>query len=149
MSRDVTKRITGKTEDGLEFSIIFMDDDYEEAISAYFEVESATRIIESINFFRRMSKEIAVGLFTPLSGKFKNQMEKLCIAAAASYPEVLSSDFIEKALNIPYNSYRVYATAKEHDSSRYLTLDDKKGISISLEGIRWLKVQLDEEDSTP
>ena len=88
------------------------------------------------------------GLFVPRDGEYKNQMEKICIAAAASYPRKLISEFIEKTLDIPFNSYKVYATAKEHDSSKYLSLDDKKGISISIDGILWLRNYMSTIDGT-
>ena len=68
--------------------------------------------------------------------------------AAASYPRKLISEFIEKTLDIPFNSYKVYATAKEHDSSKYLSLDDKKGISISIDGILWLRNYMSTIDGT-
>jgi hypothetical protein len=145
--KGVKKRIYGKTFGGTEFSIEYWTDDYEIAVNAFFEVEETSKIIEQINLFRIKTDEVRTGFYMPRKGEFKNQMEMLCIAAAASYPRVLSSEFIEKTLGIPYNSYKVYATAKEHGSSEYLSLDDKRGISISIDGIMWLKNHLETGDT--
>jgi hypothetical protein len=132
------KRISGKTELGNEFSVSFEDESQDDVILAYFEAESTISAIEIIEEFRKLAMEFELGLFVPSEG-FSNQMEKLCIAACASYPNTLPSDFIETRLEIPYNSYKVYATAKDHESSRYLTLDDNKGVEVSFEGILWTK----------
>jgi len=144
--KSIKKKIVGKTERGTEFSIHFCNENNTDVVGSYFEVEAMTVIIDQIIEFRSESDQVEFGLYAPHK-KVKTQMEKLCIAAAASYPKVLHSAFIEEILEIPFNSYKVYATAKEHDSSEYLTLDDKKGISISLDGIVWLKCHLEKGES--
>jgi hypothetical protein len=132
------KRIVTRSESGREFSVEFEGNNSVSIVTAYFEVEEVTRIIEQILNFRQMSTDNGFGFFIPNDSSL-NQMKKLCISAAASFPKVLLSEFIETKLGIPFNSYKVYATAKDHESSTYLELDDEKGISFSLDGIMWLK----------
>lgn len=132
------KRIATRSESGREFSVEFEGNNLVSIVTAYFEVEEVTGIIDQILNFRQISTDNGFGFFIPNDSSL-NQMKKLCISAAASFPKVLPAKFIEVELGIPFNSYRVYATAKEHESSIYLKLDDKKGLSISVDGVMWLK----------
>ncbi|MFW9889909.1 MAG: hypothetical protein ACFFER_17135 [Candidatus Thorarchaeota archaeon] len=131
------KRITTRIESGREFSIEFEGNDLLSILNAYFEAAAVCTIIEHIAQFRTISTDNGNGFFVPNDPSL-NQMRKLCISAAASFPKVLPSEFIETILGIPFNSYKVYATAKEHESSKYLELDENKGISFSLDGVSWL-----------
>ncbi|MHA1863235.1 MAG: hypothetical protein ACTSWA_05650 [Candidatus Thorarchaeota archaeon] len=134
----IRRKIVMKTESGKEFSIEIDRSNQSSMVDAYFELESTVVIIEHIEYFRQISTENGNGYFIPDDSSL-NQMKKLCLSAAASFPKTLSSKFIEETLEIPFNSYKVYATAREHESKHFLELDEDKGISFSSSGFSWLK----------
>jgi hypothetical protein len=135
---ETIRKIIGKRESGTEFSIEFKDTSRDAALSDYFELESIVEIIETIKELRQLCIEVEVGLYKPKEN-LSNQMRTLCLAAAASYPNVLSTEFVEDHLEILINSCKVYANAKMNESRIYLDLNEDKGIRISIEGILWVK----------
>ena len=138
----VRNRIYGKTDSGIEFSIEFRDRSTDWTVESYFELEATVLLINHIKKLRGMCHEATHGLYIP-KDEPSNQMRKLCLATAASYPKTLPLDFIENQLGIPYNSYKVYVSARDYESRNYLSIDENKGISISIEGVLWTRSFLD------
>lgn len=132
----IRKRIIGKTKGDTKFSIEFGGQAPADAVQAFMEVERVARLTDIFKLLRKLCKETEKGLFIPTEQP-SNQIETICLSAAASYPFTLPEKFIEKELGIPFNSYKVYATAREHDSSDCLSLDDSKGVNITLDGVVW------------
>ncbi len=132
----IRKRITGKTDEETAFSVEFGNQTSEEVTRAFMDAERIARATDIIKLLRRLCNNTDEGAFIP-KGSLSNQMKTVCLSAAASYPVTLTKNSIEKKLKIPFNSYKVYVTAKKHDSSRYLSLDKNNGVSISLDGVIW------------
>lgn len=137
-------RIKGITENGFSYEIEFQSLDNEEMIvQSFLSMESLLERISLVKRLRQKCKFHDIGLYVPTEKKLTQDIH-LCLSASASYPNELSRQFIEDALEIPYNSYKVYASAKEYDSSQYLTLTPNKGIKISLDGVVWTASALPE-----
>lgn len=137
------KKIITKRESGKEFSIEYEIDEPSLVIDSYFQLEKTVEIIDYIEYFRQMATDNGMGFFIPKDSSL-NQMKRLSLSAAATFPKALPSIFIEKDLEIPFNSYKVYATAKEHESSYFLELDIDKKITFLPNGFLWLKSILDQ-----
>ncbi|MBD3159792.1 MAG: hypothetical protein GF309_13500 [Candidatus Lokiarchaeota archaeon] len=133
----IKKIISARTRGTTTFSVEFHEEEPGAVAQAFLELESIAQSLELIKQLRKLCRRTDEGLFVPLE-ETANQMQKVCLSAAASFPYILPRSFIEEKLEVPYNSYKVYAGAKKFDSRLYLSFDEDKGLKISLEGIPWV-----------
>ena len=144
----ITMSIEGKLESGISYRIQFQEsEDEAEVIRAFFSLERLVTSVSLVSLLRARCHLHDGGFYVP-DDQSLNQPDKLCLSAAASYPSELPSEFIEGVLAIPYNSYKVYATAHEYDSSRFLTLGLQKQVSISSDGVSWIAARLSSRASS-
>lgn len=140
----IKKRISARTKGTTTFSVEFHEEEPDTVAQAFLELESIAQSLELINQLRKLCERTEEGLFVPLKEP-ANQMQKICLSAASSFPHTLTRAFIEERLEIPYNSYKVYASAKKYDSRLYLSINEDKGLTMSLEGIPWVASLLETE----
>lgn len=138
----VTMSIEGRSESGICYRIQFVEsEDEADVVKAFFSLE---KLVTSVNLVISLRKQCHLhntGFYVPNDNSLK-QPERLCLAAAASYPSELPAEFIEGVLAIPYNSYRMYVSSHDQESRKFLSLGSEKQISISFDGVRWIAVRL-------
>jgi hypothetical protein len=139
-------RISETTESGISYHVEFsLLKELELAAKEFFAIERIVEVLSIVRQLREKCRRSGLELYIPIDEKIRQDL-RLCLSAAASYPNELPKDFIESVLGMPYNSYKVYAYAKDYESRHYLSVTASKGIQISMNGIAWIEKVLRTQD---
>ena len=130
--------ICERTEDGVEFSVLFDSvDDVYSAVDDLHRMRLAYSIRDDIQELRKRCTTTDGVVYYPKDDTTLPKARWVMLAAAASFPRGVPVSLVVKKLRVSSEQLSAYCTSKNNPTSRYLYMKEDS-VHTKPEGIPWL-----------